>query len=200
VVLRARLTQEVGRLPRPWPSRERTPSPCSQRRGRRHHRAVHEEGYQIDRQPDGSLHFRRPDGRPLPEVPAPGAVPADPVQALRAANVDHGLRIHGRTACPPWSGERRRRKKPPTPECLVDRKRTKTRIVRVSIRIERCRLPTRASSPHPATFWPDGTDSGSQPCYALADGHGHSEHSPFVARGGRLHRPQGRSREGHRRR
>ena len=30
---------------------------------RRHHRAVHEEGYQVDRQPDGELRFRRPDGR-----------------------------------------------------------------------------------------------------------------------------------------
>ena len=39
---------------------------------RRHHRAVHEEGYQVERQPDGALQFRRPDGRPLPEVPAAG--------------------------------------------------------------------------------------------------------------------------------
>src|SRR5206468_38286 len=31
---------------------------------RRHHRAVHEEGYQMERQPDGELEFRRPDGRP----------------------------------------------------------------------------------------------------------------------------------------
>src|SRR5438552_3774813 len=36
---------------------------------RRHHRAVHEEGYEVDRQPDGELRFRRPDGRLLPEVP-----------------------------------------------------------------------------------------------------------------------------------
>src|SRR6202040_1497016 len=31
---------------------------------RRHHRAVHEEGYQVARLPDGALQFRRPDGRP----------------------------------------------------------------------------------------------------------------------------------------
>src|SRR5262249_37832270 len=37
---------------------------------RRHHRAVHEEGYQIERARSGELVFRRPDGRPLPEVPA----------------------------------------------------------------------------------------------------------------------------------
>src|SRR5438093_3892210 len=72
----------------------------------RHHRAVHEEGYQVDRHPDGALRFRRPDGRLLPEVPPPSAVPADPVQALRAAHEVQGLRFHARTACPGWRGER----------------------------------------------------------------------------------------------
>ena len=33
---------------------------------RRHQRAVHEQGYQMDRQADGELHFRRPDGRSCP--------------------------------------------------------------------------------------------------------------------------------------
>jgi 5-methylcytosine-specific restriction endonuclease McrA len=73
---------------------------------RRHHRAVHEEGYQVERQPDGALRFRRPDGRPLPEVPAPATVPADPAQALRARHAAQGLRLHPRTACPGWLGER----------------------------------------------------------------------------------------------
>ena len=73
---------------------------------RRHHRAVHEEGYQVDRQPDGALQFRRPDGRLLPDVPPPAAVPADPVQALRARHEAQGLRLHARTACPSWLGER----------------------------------------------------------------------------------------------
>jgi 5-methylcytosine-specific restriction endonuclease McrA len=73
---------------------------------RRHHRAVHEEGYQVDQQPDGELRFRRPDGRPLPEVPRPAAVPADPVQALRARHEAQGFRLHARTACPGWLGER----------------------------------------------------------------------------------------------
>ena len=73
---------------------------------RRHHRAVHEEGYQVDRQPDGALRFRRPDGRPLPEVPPPAAVPADPVQALRARHDEQGLHLHARTALPSWLGER----------------------------------------------------------------------------------------------
>ena len=73
---------------------------------RRHHRAVHEEGYQVDRQPDGELCFRRPDGRPLPEVPPPVTVPADPVAALRARHAAQGLRLHARTTCPGWLGER----------------------------------------------------------------------------------------------
>ena len=72
---------------------------------RRHHRAVHEEGYQVDRQPDGELRFRRPDGQLLPEVPPPAALPADPVQALRARHEAQGLSIHARTATPGWLGE-----------------------------------------------------------------------------------------------
>jgi hypothetical protein len=73
---------------------------------RRHHRAVHEEGFQVERQPDGGLRFRRPDGRPLPDVPAPPAIADDPVQALRARNEAAGLQIDGRTTCPGWLGER----------------------------------------------------------------------------------------------
>jgi len=73
---------------------------------RRHHRAVHEEGYQVARGPDGALRFRRPDGRPLPEVPPPAAVPGDPVGALRERHDSDGLRLDARTACPGWLGER----------------------------------------------------------------------------------------------
>ncbi|MGH7331565.1 MAG: DUF222 domain-containing protein [Candidatus Rokuibacteriota bacterium] len=73
---------------------------------RRHHRAVHEEGYQVDRQPDGALRFSRPDGRLLPIVPPPAAVPADPAYVLRAGHLAQGLRLHPRTACPGWLGER----------------------------------------------------------------------------------------------
>jgi len=73
---------------------------------RRHHRAVHEEGYGLDRQPDGELRFRRPDGRVLPEVPLPHEVPDDPVQAIRARHDAEGLVLHARTATPGWLGER----------------------------------------------------------------------------------------------
>jgi 5-methylcytosine-specific restriction endonuclease McrA len=73
---------------------------------RRHHRAVHEEGYQVARGPDGALRFRRPNGRLLPEVPAPATVASDPAQVLRVSHDELGLRLDARTACPGWLGER----------------------------------------------------------------------------------------------
>jgi len=73
---------------------------------RRHHRAVHEEGYQVERQPDGALCFRRPDGRLLSQSPALPPVPADPLGMLRARHEAQGLHIDARTAMPGWSGER----------------------------------------------------------------------------------------------
>ncbi|OLB96855.1 MAG: hypothetical protein AUH30_11565 [Candidatus Rokubacteria bacterium 13_1_40CM_68_15] len=72
---------------------------------RRHHRAVHEEGYQLDRKPDGELRFRRPDGELLPEVPRPLEMRGDPVEILRARNEADGLHLHARTAMPGWLGE-----------------------------------------------------------------------------------------------
>src|SRR5947209_403149 len=73
---------------------------------RRHHRAVHEEGYQVDRQPDGELRFRRPDGRPLPDVSPPIRVPDRPVELLRVLHNAEGLMLHAHTATPGWQGER----------------------------------------------------------------------------------------------
>jgi 5-methylcytosine-specific restriction endonuclease McrA len=73
---------------------------------RRHHRAVHEEGYQVARGPDGTLRFHRPDGRPLPEVPPAAAVHGDAVKMLRAHHDALGLRLDARTTCPGWLGER----------------------------------------------------------------------------------------------
>jgi hypothetical protein len=73
---------------------------------RRHHRAAHEDGYEVARMPDGSFLFRRPDGRALPDAPRPAAVPDDPANRLRAEHEAQGLRLHARTACPSWLGER----------------------------------------------------------------------------------------------
>ena len=73
---------------------------------RRHHRAVHEEGYRVDRQPDGELRFRRPDGRVVPDVPCPPQAPTDPVSDVRAQNEAEGIVVNARTATPGWRGER----------------------------------------------------------------------------------------------
>jgi hypothetical protein len=72
---------------------------------RRHHRAVHEEGYQIERQPDGELQFRRPNGWIIPEVPRSPDLPADPVTVIRARNEENGVALHARTTMPGWLGE-----------------------------------------------------------------------------------------------
>ena len=72
---------------------------------RRHHRAVHEEGFQVERQANGKLSFRRPDGRVLPEVPAAAAVPANLIDALEAQNDAAGVQINTRTGTPGWQGE-----------------------------------------------------------------------------------------------
>ena len=73
---------------------------------RRHHRAVHEEGYGVEHRPGGALAFRRPDGRLLPDVPPPAPVPNDPEEALRARHRAQGLRLDAWTLCPEWYGER----------------------------------------------------------------------------------------------
>jgi 5-methylcytosine-specific restriction endonuclease McrA len=73
---------------------------------RRHHRAVHEEGYQVERRPDGELRFRRPDGRLIPDVPLPPTIPDDPVKALRMMNEAAGLHVHANTLRPGWLWER----------------------------------------------------------------------------------------------
>jgi hypothetical protein len=73
---------------------------------RRHHRAVHEEGFRAERAPGGELTFRNPYGHVVPEVPSPASVPDDPFEAIRVRNVEDGVRIDARTATPLWLGER----------------------------------------------------------------------------------------------
>jgi 5-methylcytosine-specific restriction endonuclease McrA len=73
---------------------------------RRHHRAVHEEGYRVEREADGALRFRRPDGMLLPDVPPVAEVPADSVAVLRAEHDGDGPCLHTRLASGTWSGER----------------------------------------------------------------------------------------------
>jgi hypothetical protein len=73
---------------------------------RRHHRAVHEEGYQLTREADGDLCFRTPQGWKLAVAPQLPAVPVDAVGELRMRNDALGLRIDAHTSTPSWLGER----------------------------------------------------------------------------------------------
>ena len=72
---------------------------------RRHHRAVHEDGFRVQVDAGDRVTFLRPDGRPLPEAPsAPGwGGPALAPVGRRLAAA--GIGIHAETA-PRWRGER----------------------------------------------------------------------------------------------
>ena len=72
-----------------------------------HHRALHEEGFQVVADGAGQFQFLRPDGRPLPAVAsAPrwegAGEPLAPTVARLAAA---GIRIGPHTATPEWYGE-----------------------------------------------------------------------------------------------
>ncbi len=73
---------------------------------RRHHRAVHEEGFGIARGPDDALHFHRPNGELVPDAPIPPSLLSDPVAMLRARHAEAGLHVTPRTGLPFWRGER----------------------------------------------------------------------------------------------
>ena len=73
---------------------------------RRHHRAVHEEGYQVERLSDGTLRFRRPNGWLMPDVPPLPAIPNDPIEALKEHNEVAGLHLDERRLCPTVLWER----------------------------------------------------------------------------------------------
>ena len=73
---------------------------------RRHHRAVHEEGFRVALDAAGEARFLRPDGRPLPEAPALPAVTDTPLAPVTARLDRAGIRIGPHTATPAWRGER----------------------------------------------------------------------------------------------
>ena len=73
---------------------------------RRHHRAVHEEGFTVRLQTDGGVHFCWPDGRPLlaaPPAPRWTGVPLAPSTSRLA---EAGITVDAHTATPHWHGER----------------------------------------------------------------------------------------------
>jgi 5-methylcytosine-specific restriction endonuclease McrA len=73
---------------------------------RRHHRAVHEHGFTVERLPGGELTFHAPDGWALPDSPLPPQVFGDVVEILRSEHDGDTACPHTRIASSGWSGER----------------------------------------------------------------------------------------------
>jgi len=68
----------------------------------RHHRLVHEGGFDVARWAGGKLVFRRPDGRAIPPVPSPARGSCG---ELRERSRREGLLIGPATAAPLGAGE-----------------------------------------------------------------------------------------------
>ena len=73
---------------------------------RRHHRAVHEEGFRVTLDADGGVQFVGPDGRPLPEAPPAPAWAGPALQPTNDGLSAAGIEIDADTATPSWRGER----------------------------------------------------------------------------------------------
>jgi len=73
---------------------------------RRHHRSVHEDGFQLQRLANGELEFKRPNGWLIPEAPPLPPVRGDVVGDLRTVNEAAGLYLNGRGLSGTWGGER----------------------------------------------------------------------------------------------
>ena len=73
---------------------------------RRHHRAVHEEGFLVRMGPSGDATFCWPDGRPFPAVPAAPGWTGPPLAPTDDRLAAAGIEIGPDTATPDWHGER----------------------------------------------------------------------------------------------
>jgi hypothetical protein len=71
---------------------------------RRHHRAVHEEGFTMALAPSGEARFYRPDGRPLPAAPALPPVAGEPAAALVSRLAGQGVTVAAGETLPSWWG------------------------------------------------------------------------------------------------
>ncbi len=72
---------------------------------RRHHRAIHEEGFQMERLANGELEFRHPCGWVLPPAPALPEIHGNAEETLRAQNASAGVGLDALTLRPNWTGE-----------------------------------------------------------------------------------------------
>ena len=78
---------------------------------RRHHRAVHEEGFRVELRDDHgdngghAVRFFWPDRRPVPEAPPMPAWNGAPLAPTSLELAAAGFTIDGDTATPDWHGE-----------------------------------------------------------------------------------------------
>ena len=70
-----------------------------------HHRAVHEEGFQVVADADGQFRFLRPDGVALPAEPPAACWEGAPLAPTDARLASAGVSIGPHTATPDWYGE-----------------------------------------------------------------------------------------------
>ena len=73
---------------------------------RRHHRAVHEEGFRITLDAAGDVEFTRPDGRPFPAAPPPSLWSGAALAPVTERLEQEGVEIDSQAAAPAWRGER----------------------------------------------------------------------------------------------
>ena len=74
---------------------------------RRHHRSVHQDGFQVERLASGELEFRRPNGWVFPEAPLPAtALRGASEDILRGQTAAAGVHVDATTLRPSWLGER----------------------------------------------------------------------------------------------
>jgi hypothetical protein len=75
-------------------------------RCRRHHRAVHEEGFGVELRGNGDARFFWPDGRPFPDAPPAPDWTGAPLASTNRELTVAGITIGAETATPDWYGER----------------------------------------------------------------------------------------------
>lgn len=103
---------------------------------RRHHRLLHEGGFEVRMGTDGAVRFFHPRGRPLHESPAPPPVGPYPCDDLLRDLEDAGILVTGDESMPAWDGTPMDLryvmeclwKPPPHLQAVVDRERRCSRV------------------------------------------------------------------------
>ena len=72
---------------------------------RRHHRAVHEEGFSMKLTAEGVVSFYWPDGRPMPEAPSAPTLAGEPLELLLRLLERQGIKVDDSSGLPDWDGE-----------------------------------------------------------------------------------------------